>query len=201
MIGYLGPWLAHPTAGLTLTGVDIGEFVKFLPGVLDGSVQIHRQAFYVTPFAVVLSMALLAGSHALDYPVGVRAAVVVAGVAASVQLLPPAWSPTSLFSPEFRLQALAVGLLWLLLASYRWFGRLPIWLAALLSGFSAFAALGLTIWQFSTVETAIFQVYATVSPLGWGLPVCMAGLAILALICTAIVVRMRRRQGISWTAR
>ena len=61
-IGYFGSWLSHPTAALTLSGVDMAEFVKFLPEAIDGSLSITRQLFYLPPFAVVAGIALLVGS-------------------------------------------------------------------------------------------------------------------------------------------
>ncbi len=56
-VGYYGPWIVHKTAALTLTGSDMGEFVKFLPGVLDGSLRVMRQLFYLPPMAVALGVA------------------------------------------------------------------------------------------------------------------------------------------------
>ncbi len=61
-IGFYGPWIAHPTAALTLSGVDMGEFVKFLPDL-----SVIRQLFYLPPLAVATSIALLIGSRRLGY--------------------------------------------------------------------------------------------------------------------------------------
>ena len=48
-IGYYGPWIAHATAALTLSGADMAEFVKFLPAVQDGTLAVARQLFYLPP--------------------------------------------------------------------------------------------------------------------------------------------------------
>ena len=133
-IGFLGPWVSHPTAALTLAGVDMAEFVKFLPGVLDGSLQLTRQWFYLPPFAITVSIALLIGSHGLHYTMLIRALGLLLAVPISLQLLPPAWSPSSLMTAEFRAQTLALGISWLLLASSWLIERLPSWLLGSLGG-------------------------------------------------------------------
>src|SRR5512134_1265544 len=35
--GYVGPWVDHRVAGLAILGLDLGEYVKFLPQVRDGA--------------------------------------------------------------------------------------------------------------------------------------------------------------------
>ena len=96
IIGYHGPWIAHQTAALTLSGVDMGEFVKFLPSVLDGSLKVTRQLFYLPPAVVAVGVAILAGSRWLRFPWLLRLPMLAVAVLASLQLLPPAWSPASL---------------------------------------------------------------------------------------------------------
>ena len=86
-VGYFGPWIAHPTAALTLSGVDMGEFVKFLPGVLDGSLPVTRQFFYLPPWTVAVTVALLAGSRRLRYPWPLQLAFVLLALPVSLQLL------------------------------------------------------------------------------------------------------------------
>lgn len=36
LTGYFGPWIDHEVAGLVVTGLDLGEYVKFLPEVRSG---------------------------------------------------------------------------------------------------------------------------------------------------------------------
>lgn len=188
--GYYGPWIAHKTAALTLCGVDMGEFVKFLPGV-----SVVRHLFYLPPLAVVLSVALLAGSHRFGYPRLLRLIMPILAIPVSLQLLPPAWSPASLIAPEFRLQTAALGLCWLLLPASPLLGRLPVRFTGPLTGVLATAAAGLAAWQFLAVKGAIGQVYGTPPPPGWGFPLCLAGLAIVALAggAGALQRQVRRR--------
>jgi len=179
-VGYYGAWISHPTSALTLSGGDMAEFVKFLPGVLDGSLRVHRQLFYLPPGAVVAGVALLAGARRLSYPLLLRLLAVGLAVPLSLQLLPPAWSPASLVTAEFRWQVLGLGVCWFLLAGFWLWGRAPARLVGGLTSLLALAAGGLSVWQFLTVKPAIAVVYGRSPAMGWGLVVSLAGLAIMA---------------------
>jgi len=179
-VGFFGPWVAHTTAGLTITGVDMAEFVKFLPGVLDGSLPVARQLFYLPPLVVVVSVALLIGSRELRYPGPMQALFLALAVLVSLQLLPPAWSPASLRTSEFRLQAIALGGCWLLLAGFWLLARLPTWLTGSLTALVALVALILSGWQFLIAKPGIDGVYGIPPSTGWGLYLCLTGLALLA---------------------
>ena len=197
-VGYYGPWIAHPTAALALTGVDLGEFVKFLPAVQAGELAVVRQLFYLPPLAVVLGVALLAGAPRLRYSLPVRAAALVLAVPVSVQLLPPAWSPSSLMTEEFRLQTVALAACWVALAASWLLARLPAWLAGGAAGLLAAAALAASAWQTWTVKPAIDTLYGQPPPLGWGLFVCLVGLAVMllgSLLLAAAAGRARARRG------
>lgn len=180
-VGYFGPWIAHETSALTLSGVDMGEFVKFLPPVLDHSLPVVRQLFYLPPVAVVGGVALLACSRELHYSRALRVLALVLAVPVSLQLLPPAWSPVILTSVEFRLQTVTMGVLWLLLAGTWLWGRLALRLTGLLTAAMALVAAVLTAWQFSLVKPAIDAVYSTPPGIGWGFLICMVGLAAMTV--------------------
>ena len=195
-VGYFGPWIAHKTAALTLTGVDLGEFVKFLP--LDESLQVIRQVFYLPPLIVVLTIALLVGSRRLGFPWPLRLLMLILAVPVSLQLLPPAWSPASLLTSEFRLQTLALGLCWLLLAGFWLLGRLPPRLAGFLSGGLALSAVLLVAWQFLSVKPAIDAVYGTPPFTGWGFWVCLAGLVVVTAAGVILAVRAQTRSAGPW---
>lgn len=179
-VGFLGPWVWHPTAALALTGVDMAEFVKFLPGLLDGSLRLTRQWFYLPPFAVTVSIALLIGSHSLHYSKLLRVLGLFLAIPVSLQLLPPAWSPASLMTAEFRVQTIALGLSWLLLASFWLLRRLPSWLLGSLSAALSLMALVLPVWQFLIAKPAIDEVYGTPPGTGWGVLLCLTGVTITA---------------------
>ena len=195
-VGYFGPWIAHETAALTLSGVDLGEFVKFLP--VGESVRVVRQLFYLPPLAVVVSIALLIGSRRLGFPWLLRLLLLLLAVPVSQQLLPPAWSPGSLLTAEFRLQTLALAACWLLLAGFWLLGRLPPRLAGVLSAALALAATILPAWQFLTIKPAIDAVYGTPPAAGWGFFVCLAGLVAVAAAGIVLVLRGQARSVSPW---
>jgi hypothetical protein len=194
-IGYFGPWLAHPTAALTLSGVDMGEFVKFLPEVLEGSLSVTRQIFYLPPFAVVAGIALLVGSQDLRYPWLPRLLLLLGAIPVSLQILPPAWSPASLLTSEFRLQTVALVTSWLLLACWWFWTRIAVQLTGSLSAALAFLAAALPAWQLLIVKPSVDKVYGTPPSVGWGFLVCMLGLAIVAAMCILLVLRARLPAG------
>lgn len=192
-IGFYGPWIAHPTAALTLSGVDMGEFVKFLPGVLDGSLEVKRLLFYLPAFSIVVSVALLVGAKELRLSRLLRVAMLLLATIVSLQLLPPAWSPASLLSSEFQLQTLGLGVCWLLLAGFWLWGRLPSGLAGLLSAALSLTSMLLSAWQFLVVKPAIDAVYRLPVAIGWGFFACMAGLAAVTTGSAMLALRMRIR--------
>jgi hypothetical protein len=168
----------------------MGEFIKFLPGVLDGTLQVTRQFFYLPPLAVVVGVALLIGSRELRYPLLVRVLALILAVPVSLQLLPPAWSPASLLAPEFRLQTFALIACWLLLAGFWLWGRLPLRLTGTLTAALSLSAAALSAWQHMAVKSAIDDVYGTPPPVGWGFYVCLVGL----LVMTAGGLLLARRR-------
>lgn len=192
-VGLFGPWIAHPAVGLTLSGVDMGEFVKFLPGVLAGTVTIHRQVFYLAPVAICVSIALLVSSRRLRLPWIAQALGIAIAIPTSLQLLPPAWSPSSLLTPEFRLQTLALGTCWLLLAGSWLLGSLSAWLVGSLSATLSLSALALTLWQFLITKPSIDEVYHAPPATGWGLPMCLLGLGIMAVGSLVFALRADAR--------
>ena len=194
-IGFLGPWVSHPTAALTLTGVDLGEFVKFLPAVLDGSLRLIRQMFYLPPFAITVSIALMTGSRTLRYGKLLQALALLLAIPISLQLLPPAWSLGSLMATEFRAQTLGLGISWLLLGSRWLIGRLPSWLPAMVSTALCIGAIVLPVWQYLTVKPAIDEVYGLPPGTGWGLFLCVTGLALTAAANTLLALADRSRPG------
>jgi hypothetical protein len=192
-VGFLGPWIADPTAALSLSGVDMAEFVKFLPGVLDGSLTLVRQVFYLPPFAVTVGLALLIHSDRLRYHRLLRALGLLLAIPLSLQLLPPAWSPASLMTAEFRAQTVALVICWLLLAGSWLLRRLPAWLPSSVSAALCLVALLLTIWQLLIAKPAIDQVYGRVATGGWGLWLCIAGLAISTVASVYLALAVRRQ--------
>ena len=197
-IGYYGPWINHATAALTLSGGDMAEFVKFLPGVLAGNLHLVRQLFYLPPLAVVAGVAFLVASERLAYPWLLRLLALLLCVPLSLQLLPPAWSPASLATPEFRPQAIALLLSWLMLAAFWFLSRLPAWLCGLLAARRSLAGIVLPAWQMALAKPAIDAVYGNPPAMGWGVFLCLAGLAVVFLTSLVLALQARRRDVGLW---
>ncbi len=64
LAGYFGPWINHRAAVLVVTGLDLGEYVKFLPVVQQGQLSIWREGFYLPLVTVSLMLSLRAFRHA-----------------------------------------------------------------------------------------------------------------------------------------
>lgn len=190
-IGYHGAWIAHETAALTLSGVDMGEFVKFLPGVMDGSLRVWRELFYLPVPAVTASIALLVGSKWTGFGRGFGRLAGVLALLFTLQLLPPAWSPATLRAEEFRVQVIALVVLWLSLAGSWLLSRLPLRLAFAASGALGLGASVLTAWQFLMVEPQIEEVYSRAVAIGWGFVLCQLGLVLLTAVSTVAMLGKR----------
>jgi hypothetical protein len=169
----------------------MAEFVKFLPEVLEGSLTITRQVFYLPPFAIVVGIALLVGSRHLRYPLLLQLLLLLAAVPVSLQLLPPAWSPASLLTSEFRLQTVALAASWLLLACWWLWRRLTVLLTGSLSVGLSLLAVVLPTWQLLVVKPPVDKVYGNPPSIGWGFLVCMAGLAFVMATTVLLVLRAR----------
>ena len=46
LVGYWGPWVDRKAAALVLSGLDMADFVKLLPGVRAGTERVVRELFY-----------------------------------------------------------------------------------------------------------------------------------------------------------
>ena len=112
ILGYFGPWIPHRAAGLVIVGLDLGELVKFLYPVQQGDIALWREGFYLPLVAVSVALSLFGWRRALGYPLVARLGLFGVATAAALNLLPPAWTPGLLLTPEFRLQtALMLGCL------------------------------------------------------------------------------------------
>jgi hypothetical protein len=58
LVGYLMVWLPQPVAGLSFIGLEMGEWVKFLPQVRSGEIPASRNFFYLPPVVLGLMLAL-----------------------------------------------------------------------------------------------------------------------------------------------
>ena len=60
LIGFFSPWVPHSTAGLALTGFEIGECIKFAPEMRGEAPPLRRTNFYWPPVVAATGLAMLA---------------------------------------------------------------------------------------------------------------------------------------------
>ena len=179
LAGYFGPWIDHDVAGLVVTGLDLGEFVKFLVPVRNGEIALWREGFYLPLFTVSLALSLSAFRKEIGYGWPVRILLLLVAAVAALNMLPPAWDPPRLRTPEFRLQTVAIGLSLLSILVSPFWALLPRWLpVALLSLFAALS-LWFPISAFLRILPTISGLYNRPLTPGWGLYVMALGLVIL----------------------
>ena len=181
LIGYWGPWVNHKTAALVLSGLDMAEFVKFLPGVRAGAEPMIRELFYLPPLAAALCLALTGSNRPWRYPLWARAIMVIIAIALAVTVLPPyPFILQALDSDEFRRQFLmAAGCLAIIGGTllYRRLSRAIV--AGLLIVISLAGAIP-PLWQFFSIRSALDSVYGQPINIGWGLWLTVAGFLVVA---------------------
>ncbi len=178
LAGYFGAWAPGRAAGLTITGGDLAEYVKFVPQLMSGEISLRREIFYLPLCAGSLTASLLAGRRSL--PGWLRAPLALAAIPLALAMLPPAWSPGRLIEPEFRLQTLAILICLLMVAAIALTRYLP---DRLILGALALLALAAAIfpeWGYVQVQPAIAALYRQALPGGWGFWMTVAGFALAA---------------------
>ncbi len=106
-LAYWGRWIAHPAAGLNILGVDLPEYVKFVPEARYGVLPINRLVFFGPPLALSAGLILLASMQG-RLPAVVRILTGALAAPVALSMLPPAWTPGVLMTPEFRMQTLLI---------------------------------------------------------------------------------------------
>lgn len=188
MAGYLGPWIPHRSAGLVITGLDLGEYVKFLPQVLAGQIPVQREAFYAPLAAASLIASLLSSRRKMGR---LRWLLLLAAISLALAQLPPAWSPNTLQMPEFRMQMAAIALCLVVIPLVALIQHLPDQLIMAGIALLALVAALWPAWSFLQVRPAIAAVYNEALPLGWGFWACTIGYAGLTFLSTALILNRR----------
>ena len=188
--GYWGPWIVHRTAALILVGQDLGEFVKFLPEVRNGTVPMLRQIFYLPPFCACCILALLAASSTLRYHWFARGLFLLAILPLSLALLPPVFSIPVLKSEEFRLQVIGVIFCWALIPATLLLRRVPAFLQMFLIGILGLLGALPARWQFLVILPAIRTVYHAPIHIGWGPIATALGFLTAALVAFVLALQL-----------
>ncbi len=185
--GYVGPWVDHRVAGLAILGLDLGEYVKFLPMVRGGTTSLWREGFYLPLVAISLALSLCVWRPELRWQRPVVAWLMIAvqvlgAIAAALNMLPPAWTPQRMLTPEFQQQLAAI----LLCLAAVAFGPFLALLPRLVTGvfvflLSAVAAV-VPVIQFLRVLPQIATLYNHNLVPGWGMYLMLIGLAMLVAL-------------------
>lgn len=190
LAGYFGPWIAHPVAGLVITGLDLGEYVKFLSPVRSGAVWLWRPGFYAPLVAAGAGCILAAFRLELGYRWWMRAVLLAMALVAALNLLPPAWTPARLLEPEFRWQTAALAALLAGLLFSPFLALLPRRLVAVAVTLLALAGLIFPVQGFFAVLPTIAELYNRPVHPAWGLWLMLAGLVLYAVAFWLPVVRV-----------
>lgn len=169
LAGYLMAWVPHPSPALRIAGLDLGEYVKFLPEVRAGQMRIVRELFYLPLFAGSLALLFAAWWTKGWWRWPARAVGGVASLGVALLMLPPVWTPATLFRGEFQVQGIALllclvaalGSPALTIQKFRRAVSLP--LASL-----CIAAATIPLAQFLWVHPALEKVYGSSLPVGPG---------------------------------
>lgn len=183
LIGYFGAWVPHRVSGLVITGLDLGEYVKFLPLIRSGQITIWRAGFYLPLVTVSLTASLTA--FAPRPPLSrwlcwlLRLLLLALATVAALNLLPPAWDQSTFTNPEFRLQMIALaGSLFVMGTSPLW-ALLPRRLTLTAVTLLSIGALWYPLHDFFQVLPSIRELYQQPLAPGWGLYLMVVGLFLL----------------------
>lgn len=166
LLGYLIVWLPQPVAGLSLIGLEMGEWIKFLPQVQAGSLP-DRNLFYLPPVLLALMMIVWTA----DLPNGRWQTWLLRGLAFSVSLLafPAIEAIRDEPSSQWLLRLVLIGLVGMATVISALLNRLPsITLPLLLLGFATLSLI-LPTWAYLTVRPVIADLLRTDVGIGPGL--------------------------------
>ena len=184
------PWIWPGPVALQLTAPGLAEFVKFLPEVRYGQVQLQRLFFLLPLFLAMLALPLMGVNQQVFLPVWLRWLVRLIVLPLALAALSPVWTPAILIAPEFRLQTLLACSAISLAIIAPLFKNLPLkpLLMLLLGG--GLAAIILPMWQFNLVRAGIVEAYHRPLGLGWGWWLTVAGI-ILSIAGGAGIIWIR----------
>lgn len=190
LAGYWAPWVNHKCVALVLTGLDMGEYVKFLPQVRSGELRLVREVFYLPLFCASASLTLLALNSGLRYHLLLRGLLLLLAWVMALSMLPPVWTPPLLLQAEFRTQTIAIALCLILPVLYPWLRAVSLKALALILGLLALIALLPPVLTFWKVLPFIAQLYRRPLAPGWGLYLMVIGFAGVVLL-SAIEMKSR----------
>ena len=187
LIGYYGPWVPHRAAGLIVLGLDLAEYVKFLPQVAGGEIGVTRELFYLPLIATSLGASLIASRDAL--PRWFRWILGLCAIPLALAMLPPAWSPAVLLKVEFRMQVIVIAGCLLAVIAIPLMRRISDRIVFALIAVLALMAALLPTWGFLRVLPPIEGLYNHPLAAGWGFWLNLAGFGAAAVLALAELFR------------
>jgi len=183
-IGYCGPWINHSVAGLVIMGLDLGEYVKFLPSVRSGQISLWREGFYLPLLTISLVSSLYAFARYATtfqhrYHWILRVLFVIMAIVAALNMLPPAWTPGKLRLPEFQLQVSWILLCLAMILVSPFLGLLRHVVRAGATTLLALCSLWFPLSGFLRILPTISELYNSTQRPGWGMYVMTMGLLLL----------------------
>ena len=165
-ISYFLPWLPHPAAGLRLIGLEIGEWVKFLPQVQFGQLSPGRNTFYLPPITAALLLLLMTW----HWPNGRWQTWTARGLAILLALLAfPALEALRFDPPEtYQGRLWGIGLVAAGAVLVAWGKRLPNWTQTVLMVLVGGAGAVWPLWGYLAVRPMIEEWLGAAVAIGLG---------------------------------
>lgn len=157
LAGYFMTWLPHDAAGLSFIGIEIGEWVKFLPQMQAGEIAAGRDLFYLPPFTLGMIMVL----YTTGWFNRQWSTWLMRGLAVLVSLLAFPSIDAIRFEPasEWLLRLVLIGLVMVTVVVISATGRLDRRIIWFLIGMFALGGLVLPTWAFFAVRPAVAALF------------------------------------------
>lgn len=184
-VGYFMVWLPHGAAGLSYTGLELGEQAKFLPQVPSAVLSAGRSLFYVPPIGLAIVLLLLS-SHwpAQRWQTWVMRAVSVVSSLVAV----PAFEAIGGEPQEWLWRLLMIALVFVLAILSPLLKKLSQRSIAVFVALIALVGAILPMWALFEVRDAFSTVYRTSIGIGAGALLSLLG---QLLVASTSVLRAR----------
>lgn len=174
LIGFFGPWVAHKTAALAVTGYELSELAKFFPEVRRGAVPVMRGLFVTPLLAGAISLAVTIHRSRITLPARLGASLVswILVLAA----LPPF---QAIMEPQYRMQLALVAASTVLILTTPLTRQTSE--TARGAGLLVLVLLGAVpaLWQALLLRPLVADLYGSPIWPGWGFVTCQLGFLVL----------------------
>ena len=181
------PWLWRDSVALQLTAPGLAEFVKFLPEVRLGQLDLERLYFLLPLFQAMLMIPLIISNRWLALPGWPRWLLRAAVVPLALAEQRPIWPVATLRDWELRMQTVLAGMALLVALISPLFKDLPlkpllaVWLVV------GLPAMILPAWQFNLIGGALADVYRQPVSLAWGWWLAVSGIVLTAIAGAGLI--------------